>query len=1411
MSSRSSVSSSALAGQRLSDDDASERWKSTKSSSLKNNHEYMSPAEDIDDNNDDDDDEDQSSETSSQDKSAIDDNESTLESRGLTSKSTHLSSRPSATEELSSSDEEDREMNDAADESTQASQSRDRISKSSRAPNDTLSNDDEDEEMSEATNESTRASQSRGMIGGSRTTVPSVPRRNKSPSGRSRLSIAQGEGPGELNYEHPSDMDVSPAEVFNPRASASKRSHLSAIQGEDTSEDESTHSNGSARTAATQISEARGSNSKRPRLSYSQPGESEHADSNDGDEDGESSDSSEAVENSARASRPRATVTEGVGPGGYKAGAIVRIKVTNFVTYTSAEFFPGPKLNMVIGPNGTGKSTLVCAICLGLGWGPKHLGRAKDLGEFVKHGCQEATIEIELAGQPKLPRNVVIRRNIKKDGNRSSFTVDNKPFAHAQVLKLAQGFAIQVDNLCQFLPQDKVAEFAGLTPIELLNSTQRAAAGEEMVNLHSQLMNLRSEQKKLQMDNTTDKETLKNLEDRQEMARPDVERMQQRVLIELKIELLELLRPFPVYKDWHRMNVILKERRDQTNAEWETLKKEIEPSVRAVGAKTKYVNQIKGFMQFQRKQVEELSKTAQTRDERINNLEASIKDLEDQIAAEKVRNKKDKTEELNINQNIVRLKRQRGEVVEFDPDYYNEQLREKTREKREVESQAAEIQSRRTPLNDKIQELERVKGQAQAELDNLNSKSGQQEAKLAALSRDSLKAYRWLLQNQDKFEKEVFGPVVVTCSVKDPKYSDAVENLLNRSDMTAFTTQSLNDFRTLQKALNVDMKLHDISIRTSTLTLNDRALQPPISTEQLQELGFDGWAHDLISGPEPVIAMLCSEKGASQTPVSSQDISDEAFDRLESGSVHGVNIWMAGRKLYQVTRRKEYGDKAKSTKVRDLRPAKSWTSKPVDASHKQQFLDTIRACEAEEADIKINLRAEVEAMTELRATRDRLDSEMEEIQEEKNEKQTAHTHARAIPEKIVQLEEKIKDIEARRQGVRDKVRGLRVQQDEIHIQKAEATIEYANAVRELQSAYEELVRVEVRHLEAQSDLSALVQKNHDNGVLLGQKVSAAEHALNEFQASVEKGRTVKREAKQAVQQAKARDGGPEVFETMGSEDYNVDMFNADLDSERARLELTHGGSASMIKEFETRDRQIQKLRDKLTGFESTLSNLQEGIDEVRAVWEPRLDALISKISDAFGDSFARIGCAGQVGLDKVESPPGPNGEPGGVEFDQWSILIHVKFRENENLSILDSHRQSGGERAVSTIFYLMALQSLSASPFRVVDEINQGMDPRNERMVHGRLVDIACASTEEEFDEDGNSIGGGGGGQYFLITPKLLNGLSYKKGMKVLCIFSGEHMPEDYRKLDFGKAVRTMHGIRRRSQGQVMRNVGVAA
>jgi chromosome segregation ATPase len=104
----------------------------------------------------------------------------------------------------------------------------------------------------------------------------------------------------------------------------------------------------------------------------------------------------------------------------------------------------------------------------------------------------------------------------------------------------------------------------------------------------------------------------------------------------------------------------------------------------------------------------------------------------------------------------------------------------------------------------------------------------------------------------------------------------------------------------------------------------------------------------------------------------------------------------------------------------------------------------------------------------------------------------------------------------------------------------------------------------------------------------------------------------------------------------------------------------------------------------------------------------------------------------------------------------------VLSSEGESLQVLNSHRQSGGERSVSTFFYLMAMQALAQSPFRVVDEINQGMDPRNERKVHERVVDVACQERTS---------------QYFLVTPKLLSGLKYHPKMKVHVINSGEHIP----------------------------------
>jgi len=69
---------------------------------------------------------------------------------------------------------------------------------------------------------------------------------------------------------------------------------------------------------------------------------------------------------------------------------------------------------MIIGPNGTGKSTISSAIALGLGWNPKVMARGEDLRSFIKQGMDWAETEVELKGK-RGKKNMVIYRRFTRE------------------------------------------------------------------------------------------------------------------------------------------------------------------------------------------------------------------------------------------------------------------------------------------------------------------------------------------------------------------------------------------------------------------------------------------------------------------------------------------------------------------------------------------------------------------------------------------------------------------------------------------------------------------------------------------------------------------------------------------------------------------------------------------------------------------------------------------------------------------------------------------------------------------------------------------------------------------------------------------------------------------------------------
>ena len=75
----------------------------------------------------------------------------------------------------------------------------------------------------------------------------------------------------------------------------------------------------------------------------------------------------------------------------------------------------------------------------------------------------------------------------------------------------------------------------------------------------------------------------------------------------------------------------------------------------------------------------------------------------------------------------------------------------------------------------------------------------------------------------------------------------------------------------------------------------------------------------------------------------------------------------------------------------------------------------------------------------------------------------------------------------------------------------------------------------------------------------------------------------------------------------------------------------------------------------------------------------------------------------------------------------------------------------------------MTVQDVTVAPFRVVDEINQGMDQINERKVFTLLVEAACKP---------------GTPQCFMFTPKLLPDLPYTPDVMPMLILNGSHIAD---------------------------------
>lgn len=256
-----------------------------------------------------------------------------------------------------------------------------------------------------------------------------------------------------------------------------------------------------------------------------------------------------------------------------------------------------------------------------------------------------------------------------------------------------------------------------------------------------------------------------------------------------------------------------------------------------------------------------------------------------------------------------------------------------------------EVQSLKDRQREYAQQGREKHGQIRAterSLAELDSQAGKQNMKLQNASQDTYRLWEYAQNHKGEFEKPIFGPPLVECSVKDPRYVNQIESLFQRGLMLSFTVQTPADFKTLSNMGGKRLRISEVNIETMVGGLDN--FQTTFSEDGMRKYGFDGWALDFINGPEPVLAMLCSKIRLQEIGVSDRDTTQQQFDMLQNSS---IGSWVTSKSSYRIMRRREYGPGATSTQVRETKRAQIWTDQPVDFSAKQEILETIEKFQGE--------------------------------------------------------------------------------------------------------------------------------------------------------------------------------------------------------------------------------------------------------------------------------------------------------------------------------------------------------------------------------------------------------------------------------------------------------------------------------
>ncbi|NXX90800.1 SMC6 protein, partial [Centropus bengalensis] len=154
-----------------------------------------------------------------------------------------------------------------------------------------------------------------------------------------------------------------------------------------------------------------------------------------------------------------------------EVGIIESVQLKNFMCHSMLGPFEfGPNINFVVGNNGSGKTSILTALMVGLGGKASATNRGSSVKMFVRNGETSADISITLRNQGRdafkpevYGSSIIVNQHINLDGSRS-YKLKSKSGTlvsskKEELLGILDHFNIQVDNPVSILTQEMSKNF----------------------------------------------------------------------------------------------------------------------------------------------------------------------------------------------------------------------------------------------------------------------------------------------------------------------------------------------------------------------------------------------------------------------------------------------------------------------------------------------------------------------------------------------------------------------------------------------------------------------------------------------------------------------------------------------------------------------------------------------------------------------------------------------------------------------------------------------------------------------------------------------------------------------------------------------------------------------------------------